>query len=177
MRDSFVFPQKTKIGIEAFAEALEVMLEDKTVGRLLVQVSDQFENVDRQKQGATGKIVEDSVCNEKEENARETIDSLTLDKENAEKAILKAQILALENKLKEIQGKERSCSGDKTEEENDRKLKTDEIQRDIILSDKKTDDVAGEILAENDGEKDEIAIESKTIEVRASKESETSKQE
>lgn len=176
MRDSFVFPQKTKIGIEAFSEALEIMLEDKTVGRLLVQVSDQFENVDRQKQGATGKKVEDTVCSEGDENEGETIDSLKLAKENAEKAILKAQILALENKLKEMQeGKETPCSGDKTEEESARKLKTDDTQT-VKASDRKTDE-AGEILAGNDLEKDQIAVESKTIEVRASKESETSKQE
>lgn len=171
IRDSFVFPQKTKIGIEAFAEAIEIMLEDKTVGRLLVQVSDQFENVDRQKQGATGKKVEDSICTKEDENEGETIDSLKLDKENAEKAILKAQILALENKLKEMQGKENPSSGDKSEEESDEKLKTDDSQSDILS------DADGKILPENDVEKDEIAIESKTKEVRASKESENSKQE
>lgn len=100
---------------------------------------------------------------------------MKLAKENAEKAILKAQILALENKLKEMQGKEGPCSVGKTEEESARKLKTDDTQT-VQASDRKTDE-AGEILVENDSEKDQIAIESKTLEVRTSKESETSKQD
>ena len=47
MRDNFIFPQKFSIGLESFAESIETMLLNEHVGRLLVQVSDQFENSDR----------------------------------------------------------------------------------------------------------------------------------
>jgi NADPH-dependent curcumin reductase CurA len=47
MRDNFIFPQKFSIGLENFAESIETMLLNEHVGRLLVQVSDQFENSDR----------------------------------------------------------------------------------------------------------------------------------
>jgi len=41
MRDNFIFPQKFSIGLESFAECIDMLLMlNERVGRLLVQVSD-----------------------------------------------------------------------------------------------------------------------------------------
>jgi hypothetical protein len=63
IRDNFIFPQKFRIGLESFAECIEILMLNEHVGRLLVQVSDQFENIDQHKQ----QKLENKVVNNDEE--------------------------------------------------------------------------------------------------------------